>query len=320
MRTLLVHNPTAGTGDHEKEELLAVLRLAGHEVTYTSTKSDEFPKMLEAPFELVVVAGGDGTVRKVVTNLKHRDSALAILPLGTANNIARSLGMTGDRQEMANGWNEGLRERLDVGIAVGPWGEKSFIEGVGIGALAATVSEEVGSDFEGDKRILIGRDAFRKELKEAKPLDLQLTIDGKPLKGDFLMIEILNNRYTGPALPLVPNASPGDGTFDIVVVPEKKRDDMLAWLGKPENSKPPVEIKRGKVITLEWSGKPLLRVDDALVKSGKGDQKAEIRLHEEPLIIMRWRPSGRKTTRKGRKKSGRKKASGEEAKRPLEEA
>lgn len=107
MQTLLVHNPTAGKGDHEKEELLAILRLAGHEVTYASSKSDEFPKILDGEFDLIVIAGGDGTVRKVASRLRHRKAAIAIFPHGTANNIARSLGMTGDRQEMANAWRKG---------------------------------------------------------------------------------------------------------------------------------------------------------------------------------------------------------------------
>jgi len=286
MQTLLVHNPTAGVGDHEKEELLAILRLAGHEVTYSSTKSEEFPAILDGGFDLIVVAGGDGTVRKVTTKLKLRHAAIAIMPLGTANNIANSLGMLGDRQEMANAWSKGKRAPLDIGMASGPWGEKPFIEGVGIGALASITNDEVGADFEGDKRILIGRDSFREALKKAEPLHIKITIDGKPFEGEWLMVEAMNNKYTGPALPLAPKSDSGDGLLEVIGVSVERREEMLKWLGAPEESKPPVEMKRGKVVDMVWTGKPVLRVDDSPLKIPAGKQRAIIRFQDEPLEVM----------------------------------
>lgn len=315
MQTLLVHNPTAGVGDHEKEELLAILRLAGHEVTYSSTKSDKFPAVLDGEFDLIVIAGGDGTVRKVTTKLKRREAAIAILPLGTANNIANSLGMMGDRQEMANAWSQGKRAPLDIGIASGPWGEKSFIEGVGIGALAAITNDEVGADFEGDKRILIGRDSFREALEKAEPLHIKITVDGKPFEGEWLMVEAMNNKYTGPALPLAPKSDSGDGLLEVIGVSAQRRDEMLAWLGAPEDAKPPVEMKRGKVVDMVWTGKPVLRVDDSPVKIPAGKQRAIIRFQEEPLAVMlpklpgakkspAKKPSAKKTEPKKPRKKG----------------
>jgi diacylglycerol kinase family enzyme len=61
-----------------------------------------------------------------------RDVPVAVLPTGTANNIARSLGLLKRPfEELVDGWREARRVRLDVGIASGPWGQRYFVEGLG---------------------------------------------------------------------------------------------------------------------------------------------------------------------------------------------
>jgi diacylglycerol kinase (ATP) len=96
VRVTLMHNPTAGDEEHSPEQLTAVLQDAGHEVLYQSVKEDGWPDALGARAELVVVAGGDGTVAKVFKELVGRDLPVALLPLGSANNVARTLGLAGD--------------------------------------------------------------------------------------------------------------------------------------------------------------------------------------------------------------------------------
>jgi len=309
MQTLLVHNPTAGKGDHEREELLAILSLAGHKVTYTSAQSGAFARILDGEFDLIVVAGGDGTVRKVATRLVHRRAALAIFPLGTANNIARSLGMIGDRQEMAIAWHEGRHAPLDLGIASGAWGEQAFVEGVGLGALASITNDKVGADFDGEKRILIGRASFREALEKAEPLDLEMTIDGKPFEGEWLMVEAMINKYTGPALLLAPKADPGDGQLDVIGLAADRREEMLKWLGAPDKSPPPVEMKRGRMIDMTWTGKPVLRIDDSPTKVPSNQRRVQIRCQGEPLkVMLPKREAGRKPARKAPAKGSQKKA------------
>ena len=72
MFAILCHNPTAGAGNHSKKELLAALELAEVEAEYCSTKGDDFPEMLKQPIELIISAGGDGTVAKVIKCARSR--------------------------------------------------------------------------------------------------------------------------------------------------------------------------------------------------------------------------------------------------------
>jgi diacylglycerol kinase (ATP) len=285
MRVLLVHNPSAGKGDHSRRELLDMLRLAGHHVTYCSTKSDDFPGMLDEPAELVAIAGGDGTIRKVVTKLRRRDTPIAILPLGTANNIARSLGIKGDRLQLVAEWPEAKAARVDLGLAEWSSECRAFVEAVGAGALAAITRDKVGGKLEGKKRLLAGRDALRERLKDAPPLDIHIEADGRPIIGTWPLIEALNIGYTGPSLPLGARTHPGDGALELVTLPENRREDMRAWLKEPENTKPPVRTMRASRVRLKWSGTPALRVDDQLLDI-EGPGEMDISLQKEPLMVL----------------------------------
>ena len=83
------------------------------------------------------MAGGDGTVAGVTRRMVGRGVPVAILPSGTANNIARSLGLLKRPfEELVRGWRDARRVKLDVGIAYGPWGQRYFVEGLGAGLFA----------------------------------------------------------------------------------------------------------------------------------------------------------------------------------------
>ena len=83
MRITLIHNPKAGDAEHGKKELMAALAKAGHHATYQSTKKGDYEKALKKPTDLVLVAGGDGTVTKVAWRLIDTGIPLSVLPLGT---------------------------------------------------------------------------------------------------------------------------------------------------------------------------------------------------------------------------------------------
>src|SRR5690242_6478542 len=101
---------------------MAMIKGAGHEVLYQSSKED-YAAALKAPADLIAVAGGDGTVRKVATRLIGRRLPLTILPCGTANNIAKSLGIQQSPTRLIAGWPSATHKAIDVGSLRGPKGE-----------------------------------------------------------------------------------------------------------------------------------------------------------------------------------------------------
>ena len=96
-KVMLLHNPTAGASHPNAETLLKSIRKAiGVKPSYFSIKNADWKDALSKRWDAVILAGGDGTVGKSVRWLRDRMIPIAILPLGTANNIARSLGIEGD--------------------------------------------------------------------------------------------------------------------------------------------------------------------------------------------------------------------------------
>ncbi len=112
-----MHNPKAGRGNHGKKELMAALANAGHHAIYESTKNSDYKKALEKSVDLVLAAGGDGTVGKVGRELIDSGMPLGVLPLGTAKNLARSLGFTAPPEEIVAGLERGKKRAFDIGLA-----------------------------------------------------------------------------------------------------------------------------------------------------------------------------------------------------------
>src|SRR5438309_10222651 len=107
MRVTLMHNPKAGDAEHGGKQLMTALAKAGHHATYQSTKKSDYKKALKKPTDLVLAAGGDGTVGKSARRLIGSGSPLGVLPLGTANNLARSLGSIASAKECVGRLEDG---------------------------------------------------------------------------------------------------------------------------------------------------------------------------------------------------------------------
>src|SRR6476646_1552480 len=136
MRITLMLNPDAGNGETPAAELRRIIEAAGHDVQVRRARKSSMADELLDPGDLVAVAGGDGTVGRVMKALAGGPVPMAILPTGTANNIATSLGILGDPAAIVASWSRHDIRRVDVGLARGPWGETRFVESVGLGLLA----------------------------------------------------------------------------------------------------------------------------------------------------------------------------------------
>jgi diacylglycerol kinase family enzyme len=134
-RATLIHNEKAGDRRHTRAYLVGLLEGAGYDVSYFAVKQGDLAEALGHPAEIIVSAGGDGTVARVVGQARSDGPAIAILPLGTANNIAASLGIEGPLEDIVSAWQQArMRPYYPIG-ASGPWGMRRLIEGVGFGAF-----------------------------------------------------------------------------------------------------------------------------------------------------------------------------------------
>ena len=259
LRAALIYNPTAGgNAAASSDDLVAALAAAGFEPDFRPTASEaDLDAALEAPADLVVVAGGDGTVRAVATRIAGR-LPLAPVPMGTSNNIARSLELTGSPQEIVAGLRNPRRAPFDLGRARGPWGETTFLEAVGWGLFADTL---VRYDPQAPKSPVRGAQAVIGALTNLEARDYRLTFDGDALEGRYLLLEAMNTPMTGNSMRLAPEASTGDGLLDVVMVEEGGRVGLLDYFthlmaGKLE-ALPNVTIRRCRRFGLEWDGSPI---------------------------------------------------------------
>ena len=113
----LLHNPGAGDEEHDEKELVALIEANGFECSYASVKKKVWANFRPEP-DFLVVAGGDGTVRKITKelleqNLVNKKWPIALLPLGTANNIAKTLGIEGKKEDIIQSWHKGKLKRSE---------------------------------------------------------------------------------------------------------------------------------------------------------------------------------------------------------------
>jgi diacylglycerol kinase (ATP) len=204
--------------------LMAALAEAGHHATYQSTKDRGFKKALKQPTDLVLAAGGDGTIAKVACRLVDSGSPLSVLPLGTANNLARALGFVASPEEIIARLEGGKKRTFDVGLAYGPWDKRYFFEGAGGGLLADYVRaakkeqkrnrqvEKLSKEQEMARHGAL----LRRMLHDYPARQCKIEIDGQDISGRYVLWEAMNIHSVGPALHLAPRAATKDGQFDFV--------------------------------------------------------------------------------------------------------
>ena len=255
-----------------------LLKDEGWDCRYYSSK-DDFT--IEEEVKMLIVAGGDGTVRKAATKIAKMDHKplIAVLPMGTANNIAQTLGFgTGSVEETIKSWtsSEVKVQVVDTGFLSYGKEKLFFLEGVGMGLFPDLI---ITMQKEEKRKELTGKDSLKLALekmyglsKTAEAKYCELTIDGQNWSGNYLMIEILNMQRIGPGLELAPSADLNDGLIDVMLVPENDKQNLQTYLqnkfeaGRDIYSFP---VVRGKQVEIKWQDDHI-HIDDQLIKVKKG--------------------------------------------------
>ncbi len=301
MRVTLIHNPGAGDDKQpSRGQLEALIEEAGHEVRYQSVREKGWAKVLEKKVDLVAVAGGDGTVGKVARRLIKSGIPIAVLPMGTANNISRSLGIAElSVFELIASWSTSRQIRFDTGIAKGPWGERRFIEGVGLGLFTSAIpnidaNETMAQLNDVEVKLTYTLQLLREHLDRCPSTKVAAKLDGKEISGSYVLLETMLMQFIGPNLYLAPKTIRDDGLFDVVVVKDEDRRELHGHLENwQEGMLWPAEFKtqRGEKLEIEWSGFPVHIDDKVWAPKDKEKEKEKKKAKDEVIELTVERKS-----------------------------
>jgi diacylglycerol kinase family enzyme len=300
MRVSLLHNAEAGDENQpDAHQLCALIRKAGHAVSYHRAHDSNWEAALSEPSDLIAVAGGDGTIGRVARHMVGNAKPLAILPMGTANNISRTLGIA-ERPlvELITGWKGAFERNFEVGVVRGPFGERRFAEGVGAGVFAWTIpdadaSATLANLTHTDHKITYALQMLKDRLAQCSPVRLAATLDGDDLSGEYVLFEAMITRYIGPNLYLAPQSATADGLLDVVMVTEAERgllrDYLESWqAGERQQARMPA--RKGRRLALQWTGFRLHIDDDVWpdhdAQCAPVPSRIEIGIEGKPLRVL----------------------------------
>ncbi len=288
-RVTLIHNPTAGWGDLSQTQLMTGLERGGYEVRAAHPDTG-LGKRLAKQTDVVIAAGGDGTINAVARRMVNSNVPLIILPLGTANNLARTVEMQASI-ECALATLATPRERgLDIGVASGSWGERYFSESAGVGWFCDALNEEVD---ESHKTIENALEVLTKYLETYEPKRWHLELDGVDASGEYTLVEVMNAKLLGPNVQLAPRADPFDGLLDVVMVKPKDTHKLLTYLDGLRQghdvAPPKLVTTRAKHVHFALEAEHL-RVDDAVRPKRGSIQSHFADLRLLPGAVRLWLP------------------------------
>jgi diacylglycerol kinase (ATP) len=290
MRVALLHNASSGSEDHTDEELTELIRSAGGKVVHCVGRlSDLTAALHEAPCDVVVVAGGDGTVGKTACELSGWQVPLAILPLGTANNTARSLDLPLRLKRLVKSWGHAKKIPFDLGLVDDGALRTRFAECLGWGVFARTIADaKRRAESEGSVTRTLRRDRklFGKLAARWESRPYSIEVDGRDCSGAYALVEVMNVPLLGPQLPLSPSSDPSDGQLELVLVGDVERAALqrVAKSGRPEASG--YRVERGRRMRVETDD-PVLHRDGTVVRRAPGTRGFDITVEPAAVHYLR---------------------------------
>ncbi|WP_417235479.1 diacylglycerol/lipid kinase family protein [Arthrobacter sp.] len=265
-RTAVVINPSKPDADSTRSALLLAWASAGLDEPLVLETTVEDPgygmarQALDGGCEIVIAAGGDGTVRAVGEVLTGTRASLGILPLGTGNLLARNLGF--DVEDLGacvhtalQGRTRGIdAARIELERADGTTDTNIFLVMAGIGTDA-----EMMADTRDDLKAMVGPLAYaeagmRHLPGKRRPVTITLD-DGEPLERNIRSVIFANAGKLQAGLDFVPDAKVDDGVLDLVVMSPRSAVGW-AWIAaktalRHRRAIPVIEYFQAKRIRIE---------------------------------------------------------------------
>ncbi|WP_087974682.1 diacylglycerol kinase [Oceanobacillus rekensis] len=265
----IIYNPTSGREAVKKSlpTILEKFEVAGYETsTHATTSEGDAIKAartaVERGYDLIVAAGGDGTINEVINGLAEQDHRprLGIIPAGTTNDFARALHISRDIQKAVDIILSGKSMLLDIGKV----NEHYFINIAGGGKLT-----ELTYDVPSKLKTVIGQLAYYirgiEMLPSLKPSNVKIEYDGEILEEDIMLFLVSNSNSVGGFEKLAPDAKMNDGYFDLLILRKTNLAEFiqiatLALRGEHLKSKN-IIYKQAKHIKVNTDEKMQLNID-----------------------------------------------------------
>ncbi|HKH45063.1 MAG TPA: diacylglycerol kinase family protein [Thermoanaerobaculia bacterium] len=223
MKARIIVNPNAGSVEGVAALRASLGRLPGTEICITDREGhaeDLARQAVEEDAELVVAAGGDGTLNEVLNGLSSgfERTRLGLLPLGTGNDFARSIGVPDDLEGALAVLLAGRFQRIDVGRAAVGGKSRCFLN-MAVGGFSGVVSEKASDAKERWGPLAYMRGAVD-ALPELQAFETTIVLNGaERLRIDTYNIVISNGRYVAAGIPVAPQAVLDDGLFEVMIAP-----------------------------------------------------------------------------------------------------
>lgn len=221
MTTRIIVNPFAGGGRARARvrQVRSVLRTGFGQLDWVASKSPEHVTQLAAEAaahgaERVIVCGGDGTVHFAAAGLVGTDTELAVLPVGTGNDIASALGVASDTWTAAHQLVHGATRHIDAGEV----GGRVFLCVLGVGMDTEALHVVHNSPMRRG-RFLYTWAALR-TLFTYRPRVMRISTPQLAYEGPVLFAAVTNTRTYAGGIPICPDATIADGKLDLCVIPD----------------------------------------------------------------------------------------------------
>ncbi len=290
MKATVISNPTAGkmaSRDHLREALL-VLERHGWEVDVQRSRGPGDAtriarEAVDANRDIVIVAGGDGTINEAVQALAGSPTALGFLPYGTVNVWAREIGLPLTPREAAVSLVSGRMETLDLGLA----NDRYFLLMAGIGFDSEVVRRSRKVErFKSRFGILPYAAVSLATAAFYRGVDVELRYDGVIRRVQALMLVLGNTRLYGGRYRFTPEAVATDGRLDLCIVkgrgPLAMARQSLPILIGGTTTFSDVEVIRVRELIVGGDGHAPLQLDGELI----GHTPAHFRVAPRALRVI----------------------------------
>ncbi|MEH2079538.1 MAG: lipid kinase [Nostoc sp.] len=264
-RALLLVNRHARQGQKGLSEAIEYLKTLGF---YLIEESTEDPKHLaevilryKHQVDLVIIGGGDGTLNAAVDALIETQLPLGILPLGTANDLARTLEIPNSLNEACKIIADGYLHRIDLGCV----NDKHFFNVASMG-LSVKITERLTKEVKRRWGVFAYAATALQVILEARPFTAEIAINGELIRVKTVQIAVGNGRYYGGGMAVADDATIDDQRLDlysleiehwwqvILLLPAMRRGRHIHWQSVRSHQGQAIEVHTRKPRPINTDG------------------------------------------------------------------